>query len=491
MLAALAVVLLLPFALVDVPPVLDYPNHLARMFVLAHPHDPILSRFYAPHWAILPNLGFDVTGMVLLKLLPVHVGGRILLAMSLLAPPLGVMAYSRAAFGRITGWALASSLAAFNGVFFLGFMNFLLSLGLGFALAGLWLVLRRRGWTAAAIAGALSSVLLFFCHIFGVLLFAILIGCAELEKLAGKPRDGSDFLRSAVALVVTLAPALILYRLSPLSAVSGSYGEWEYWRKGWEIFTPFMTYSKPLTLLTGALLFGFLIISLRGARFAPGARLALALLTVLFLAAPDNFKGGTFMDVRLALMLGLLLFAGIAPPPRWRMGAGIALVALVGLRSLSVAMVWNQHGQDLADLRAAIAQVPPGAKVLALQGEPGNAPDRMIPDLYRLDSHLPALLLIERRAFWPLLFADASQQPLIVRPPYDRLAQPLGGETVDWALLQQPLSAETLAEIPYLKNWRDDFDDVLLIDPPQPVAPPPGLVPLYAGHYAQAWRITR
>jgi hypothetical protein len=484
------VLLLLPFALVDVPPLLDYPNHLARIFVLAHPSDPILSRFYAPHWAILPNLGFDVIGVVLLKLLPVHVGGRMLLAMSLLAPPLGVMAYSRAAFGRITGWALASSAAAFNGVFFLGFMNFLLSLGLGFAAAGLWLVLRRRGWRAAVIAGALSAVLLFFCHIFGVLLFALLIGCAELENLWSGRKTGVEIMRAAAALVVTLAPALILYRLSPLSGTSDAYGAWDYWRKGWNVFTPFMTYSKPLTLLTGALLLGFLIVSLRGARFAPGAKLALGVLALLFLAAPDQFKGGTFMDVRLALMLGLLLFAGIAPAPRWGLGAGIALVALVAVRSLSVALVWHQHNHDLADLRAAIAQVPPGAKVLALQGPQGDAPDRLIPDLYRLDSHLPALLMIERRAFWPLLFADASQQPLIVRPPYDRIAQPLG-ETLEWASLQQPLSAQTLAQTPYLKNWRGDFDDVLLIDPPEPIAPLPGLVPLYAGQYARLWRITR
>ena len=67
-LAALALVLisLVPFVVVDVPAVLDYPNHLARIFVLAHPDDPDLSRFYAPHWRILPNLWFDVLGVALL-----------------------------------------------------------------------------------------------------------------------------------------------------------------------------------------------------------------------------------------------------------------------------------------------------------------------------------------------------------------------------------------------------------------------------------------
>ena len=43
-LAGLCAVLLAPLLVVDVPPLLDYPNHLARVFVLASlPHDPVLA----------------------------------------------------------------------------------------------------------------------------------------------------------------------------------------------------------------------------------------------------------------------------------------------------------------------------------------------------------------------------------------------------------------------------------------------------------------
>src|SRR5215510_15104563 len=62
----LVIVLAIPFVLVDVPPVLDYPNHLARYFVLAHPDDPFLSQMFAPHWGILPNQGMDIVGALLL-----------------------------------------------------------------------------------------------------------------------------------------------------------------------------------------------------------------------------------------------------------------------------------------------------------------------------------------------------------------------------------------------------------------------------------------
>lgn len=36
--------LLLPFLVVDVPAVVDYPNHLARFYILAHSGDPVLLR---------------------------------------------------------------------------------------------------------------------------------------------------------------------------------------------------------------------------------------------------------------------------------------------------------------------------------------------------------------------------------------------------------------------------------------------------------------
>jgi hypothetical protein len=41
----------------------------------------------------------------------------------------------------------------------------------------------------------------------------------------------------------------------------------------------------------------------------------------------------------------------------------------------------------------------------------------------RLDSHMPALLLIEHRAYWPFLFDNPSQQPVDTLPPYKQLAE--------------------------------------------------------------------
>ena len=50
----------LPLFVVEIPPILDYPNHLARLWLLSmSPPDPILSSMYAPDWHLLPNLAID------------------------------------------------------------------------------------------------------------------------------------------------------------------------------------------------------------------------------------------------------------------------------------------------------------------------------------------------------------------------------------------------------------------------------------------------
>src|SRR5206468_3412952 len=122
-----------------------YPNHLARATVLAFgATDPILSRMYAPRWAIIPNLGIDLVLPPLLRVLPMHVAGRIVIGFAVLLPVLGTIAYSRAVFGVRSLWPLASALVAYNATLLLGFLNFVASLGLALLLAAAWIVWRNR-----------------------------------------------------------------------------------------------------------------------------------------------------------------------------------------------------------------------------------------------------------------------------------------------------------------------------------------------------------
>src|SRR3954447_13213244 len=101
-------VLLAPLLLTEMPPLLDYPNHLARTYVLAFgEQDPVLSRIYAQQWDIIPNLAIDVVLTGLMRVLPVHVAGRAMLGLILLLNYAAIILYSRSAFGRWSWWPLA------------------------------------------------------------------------------------------------------------------------------------------------------------------------------------------------------------------------------------------------------------------------------------------------------------------------------------------------------------------------------------------------
>ncbi len=135
-LIAVCAILLAPLAVVDVPPLLDYPNHLARAVVLAFgDSDPDLSRIYAAHWTIIPNLGLDLVLPPLMQVLPIHLAGRIVLGIAILLPVIGTVAYSRATFRTASAWPLASGLVAYNATLLLGFINFTAAIGIAFLLA--------------------------------------------------------------------------------------------------------------------------------------------------------------------------------------------------------------------------------------------------------------------------------------------------------------------------------------------------------------------
>ncbi|MFC0243315.1 hypothetical protein [Rhodopseudomonas telluris] len=502
--AALVIVLLAPFLMVDVPAVLDYPNHLARYFVLAHPDDPILSQFYAPHWRILPNLGMDVIGTVLLNVFSVHVGGRILLALSLLMPVIGAVVYHRVVFGRFSYWPLAAGAVAYNAVFFLGFMNFLLSLGLALIGAATWIALRRNNRTvAAALVGAAFSAVVFFSHIFGVALFALLIGSEEIARSVRARRGGASVSRALGAagllLTVALAPAVALYLASPLSEAGVDTGPWRGLAKLWDLVAPVMTTSEVVTILSLSALLIVLGLAARGIRLAPALPLTFAVLTAIFVIVPARFKGGSFLDSRLAVMAAVLLFAGMLPQlsPRRAMAVATLVIALVVGRSAYVAHDWYDHRRDLAELRAAIAHVEPGEKVLMARGREveiatSAQAGRALAGYFPIDHHVGALLTIERRAFWPLMFAEASQQPMVVKPAFASYAAPLC-EPVELSVLMQTASSARGEAAPgcksYLADWPHRFDAVLMLEPPAK-APLPEMSPVYQSDYVALYRVT-
>ena len=495
-LAALLVTLLVPLATVQVPPVLDYPNHLTRAHLLAAglltqpAADPVLARFYATHWAAIPNLGTDLVLVPLLPWLDLHIAGRIMLGLSLVLPVLGCIAYHRAAFRTRSYWPFTAGLIATGTVFQLGLSAFLLASGAALLFAAMWLRLEARP-ALRALLGMLATAVLFFLHLVGVGFFAVLIGAADASALWSMRHEPSRLAQSAAlrmaVLIGAMAPTLVLIWLAPPEAIGGA-ARWH--RPAWKLFAaaaPFMAFDCALDWASAALFLALIYALLRDGALRPAAPAVPALLAlgVIGAVAPFAIHETTFVDLRVLTLAALMLPAGLgltasrpsgsrpdgqSPFRRLLRAAATIVVALLVLRSGEMALAWQRHGADLTAFRRTIASVPAGGLVLVVRVSAQDSPEywdsqplarraRPMP----LDLHLPALLVLERHAFWPLLFADPAKQPLVVRPPFQDLALP-SGVPPDWHDLATGRVGPGESPAPYLADWRRRFDYVLVLD---------------------------
>lgn len=478
--------LLIPFFLVRIPPVLDYPNHLARALVLAAgSHDRILWRMYAPDWQIIPNLAIDLVLPPLVRLVPADVAGRLVLAGSLLSPLLGVIVYSRARFGRWSFWPLGAALVAYNVGFLLGLMNFLIGIGAAFLAATIWVRWRERRPVLAMTGTAGAAVVVFFCHIIALALLGTLITAHEIERLArpagnGVPALARRLARSATAITAVFLPCVVLFALSPTAEAHGPI-KWlttPGLTKPLYMLAPVMNYSLPLDIATGCFLIGFVWLGIKkgGLIGSPATTFALVLLLLAYLVAPFRLMGGAFFDVRFALMIGYVLFAGLTESPRLPRRVGVAaalcLVAVFAGRLYLLTTVWGEQPAQVAQMRAAMAPVPPGGRVLTtmVTAKDASGSRGEVPPVWDLDGflpceiHLPVLILTERDAFSPFLFSNPAQQPLRVRPPYRKIASQTSGAPPSYSILQNRTKIlKHLRMYSYLDRWRLHFDYVLIV----------------------------
>lgn len=351
--------LLLPLFLTDLPPLVDYPNHLARMYVLVFgATDPVLSRMYGQHWSLIPNLAVDLVMPAMLHVLPIYVAGRVVLAVVLLLPVIGAILYSRVAFGRRSFWPLASGLMAYNALFIMGFLNFLIAVGLALIGAGGWLYLRDRHPFWTTLLGAICAVFLFFCHIVGLAFFAILIGSNELASLRAAATNRRflawQLLGRGIRLVAVFAVPMALYLLAPIHVSRGPI----IWNSALQklvwFFEAVITYNATLSFIAAVVICLLVYSYARHGRLQvyPGIGIALAILVMTYAALPFYDHETAFVDARMPIMIALLLFAGMKPVSS---SAGKRVLA-TGVLTLS-----GSNGVDRAD-------------VVGSQSRPGSAP---------------------------------------------------------------------------------------------------------------------
>jgi hypothetical protein len=398
-----------PLLWASVPPLVDYPNHLARMWILVHgPHDPAISENYRVHWRLLPYLSMDLVVVALSWVMPVAVAGRIFVALTMLSLVGGTVVIRRALYQRVGLWPLISLLFVYNFVLFFGFLSCLFTIGLALIAFGGWISTRDWPLVPRLALFTVVSCLLVLSHLFGFGVYGLLVASYEAGGLLTR-RISWGRLATAAArgLPFLLAIALALVAVAEGGPTHNEYGGLT--AKLVAVFSPFNFSLIPqpldlLMLLCSVAVLATLLLS-RRLRVAPSMRLPLLALVVAAMAMPNWLSGAWGVDDRLPVTLPFVLIASsrLVPGQRGiRVGLGVLAGILLTVRVWTVSHAFADYDHWFWEFRRATAVIPPAARLLVVEAPVGaeavplpGVPDTLASVQPMVFTHMPALAVID------------------------------------------------------------------------------------------------
>ena len=406
-----AVLLTLPIWLVKYPPLIDYPNHLARAFVLHHLNDPNyeFGHFYAPDWGPNPYFLADFLIQVFQRFVGIYAAGRLLLTLCILAMPFSLAFFLRRAnpsSGYLALWGFA---VAYNPNFLMGFISFELSIALCFVVVGVWLDYLRTNKEKYFVLSLALAMLLFLAHLGG---FAM-AGVAVLLYTFFTFGFGRRLIRAGLLFV----PGALMFLHAKLHGWSGrelDYKSWIFIHKLRHMFVPFKVYSHSVEVLT---LLALLITIIYFRRRHECLRLqsawlpVIAAILVIHWILPDTYGDLGFVDYRFCIFA--FLFALAIPSFSGSRTVPILLVCGVFFVHLfQVGSYFASEQPHLERLATDFEYIPRNSLVLAYTSRGNNMPWEKQDDM-----HFWGYGVIDRGWITPSLFHQNGVQPLQLRVP--------------------------------------------------------------------------
>ncbi len=369
-LVAAAALLIVPLWIVRFPPLLDYPNHLARVFILTHINNPIyqFSQYYTATFGFYPYLTMDVLLLGLQKLMSLYTGGRIVLSLCVLGVPLAAWFFVRQANRDNTSLACWGLLSGYNIFFLWGFVNWQLSMALVLLVAGLWIRYLVRPTVARWLALLAVVTVLYFTHLQGFGLAGLVVTAYAALTVKGARRVVLA-LAQGWALFVPGGLMHMITRLATRETNAAWAMNFHPLSDKWERLYFFMQgYSPTLDTITLLVLLACAIAGWwRNREFKwnhpwPAIVGGLFLLYWIFPGYGVNWAGDD-ADVRLLPFVFMLLpaVAFVGRRARW-----LALVAclLFCARSASVIRTFRAEQPELIGMARSFSMTPPNARVL-------------------------------------------------------------------------------------------------------------------------------
>ena len=476
-----------PLFLAEHPPLVDYPNHLARAYVIAeHETLPAFRDIYRVEWSVLPNLSMDLVVPFLARFMDIFTAGRVFVALTLATLVAGCALVNKSLYGRVSLGAALSGCILYNLVLAWGFLNFLFSLGLCLITFHFYLAY-RHDYAKQLLICAPLCLAIFFSHLYGFCIYGVLVIAKTLTETrlgpggvpgrvpGGVPGRGQILKLArqlAKAGAQAVVPILLFLFYSDTAGATPLFHYGTIGQKLYGIAYLFLSYDPRIDIVCAVVLVVLLLYKAERKTLAieRHALYAILFMCALYIAMPSVLLSSAIADRRILVAIGFVAAATLGFRSRtsgeWVLTAS-AILLVVCLQVATAASAWAAWEKRLSPYLAALAQVEPGSKVsLAIDRQAARLPMSL--------RHVASYLVIYRHAFAPNIFAIRGQQPLHLAPAYEALRQDLDVAGNFSFLLKQALEAEGAEAAHRIRERFAGYDYVLAIwsplHSPEPLA---------------------
>lgn len=416
LLAAALLALVVPIWLVELPPLVDLPNHLARVFILAHyAATPFFQQNFQIVYEPFPNLAVDLIVAPLTNVFGIFTANHLFLTLTVVLFAVGCHLLGARKKGERSFSAVPAMFLIYGGTFFYGYVNYVFGIALFLVTFGLWLRWRDRLNLARFLVLAALALAAYLAHLsaIGFLGIAIVYVDAYDFFARGGEKRRWIFLAADCALFVIPAIAFLAFING-----TGDVGvlQWNtFGGKAIALFGPFRSYDLWIDLLCAALLGLFCSGAKRfGGAFFDWRILSLAFFFfAVFLLAPNFFFTGD-ADVRIVLPAFVLLAASckVDKLSGKTFAVFAVLFCLLIFRQGAVSYRWIQISEQMTAEANLLNAVTPESKIFPIyvNDETGDAEKLERPIINAV--HYATL---KNGSFAASLFAFRGEQPLVFR----------------------------------------------------------------------------
>ena len=413
---ALTALLCLPFFWLTFPPFVDYPNHLARSYVLMHYTEaPLFQAAYRRDYAPIYNLAIDLVVPPLARLTGLAVAGRTFLILLIATYAAGCYLLASVIHGGRTWLAFVPLMFAYNSPLIMGFVNYYFGVALYLVVFACWLRWKRAWSTLRVLAFAGLAAACYLSHLTSVGLLGVSVACVsayeyftERPPLRGMWITGFSFL-----------PVVALYLIYVRrSAQTGTSIQWNTVKgKLIALLAVIRTYdvgTDVVLLVCVAACLAFLILKSSKVSVSVPILICGVVLMLTFAVAPEGFVTSSAFDSRF-VWPGYVLIA-LAFRPRIRPGYGaICFVCFMLIFLVRAGILWS-YWRDLdvkiSRIVRVFDQLPREQKVFPAYFE---SPGVKATKLDQAVKYVLCYAVISHNTYVPTMFAIKGQQPIVSR----------------------------------------------------------------------------